>query len=115
MNGLCSRKHLSLILVSAALLAFQLALLQLLATSQWHHFAYLVISIALLGFGAAGTLLSLTQRWMRARQAQLLPLLLCCCAVLLAASLTLTQNLFGGFDSFLLFTDIREVLKLSAV
>jgi hypothetical protein len=115
MNGLCNRKHLSLALVSAALLAFQIALLQILATSQWHHFAYLVISIALLGFGAAGTLLALTRRWMIARQAQLLPLLLCCCAVTLAGSLAITQSLFGGFDSFLLFVDISEVLKLSAV
>ena len=115
MNGLCNRNHLSLALVSAALLAFQIALLQILATSQWHHFAYLVISIALLGFGAAGTLLALTRRWMIARQAQLLPLLLCCCAVTLAGSLAITQSLFGGFDSFLLFVDIGEVLKLSAV
>jgi hypothetical protein len=115
MISLCNRKHLSLALVSAALLAFQIALLQILATSQWHHFAYLVISIALLGFGAAGTLLALTRRWMTARQAQLLPLLLCCCAVTLAGSLTMTQSLFGGFDSFLLFVDIGEVLKLAAV
>jgi hypothetical protein len=111
MNG----KHLSLALVSAALLAFQIALLQILATSQWHHFAYLVISIALLGFGAAGTILSLARRWLVARQAQLLPLLLCCCAVTLAGSLGLTQGLFGGFDSFLLFVDMGEVVKLSAV
>jgi hypothetical protein len=110
-----NRKHLALALVSAALLAFQIALLQILATSQWHHFAYLVISIALLGFGAAGTILSLTRHWMVARQAQLLPLLLCCCAVTLAGSLGLTQGLFGGFDSFLLFVDIGEVVKLSAV
>ena len=115
MIGLCNRKHLSLALVSAALLAFQIALLQILATSQWHHFAYLVISIALLGFGAAGTLLALARRWMTTRQAQLLPLLLCCCAVTLAGSLTMTQSLFGGFDSFLLFVDIGEVLKLAAV
>lgn len=115
MSGLCNRKHLSLALVSAALLAFQIALLQILSTSQWHHFAYLVISIALLGFGAAGTLLALARQWMTTRQAQLLPLLLCCCAVTLAGSLTMTQGLLGGFDSFLLFVDISEVIKLSAV
>ncbi|MCK4535696.1 MAG: hypothetical protein KAT93_01710 [Desulfuromonadales bacterium] len=115
MNGLCNRRHLSLVLVSAALLAFQIALLQILATSQWHHFAYLVISTALLGFGAAGTILSLGRHWMAARQAQLLPLLLCGCAVTLAGSLGLAQGLFGGFDSFLLFVDIGEVLRLAAV
>lgn len=115
MNGLCIRKHLSLALVSAALLAFQIALMQILATSQWHHFAYLVISIALLGFGAAGTVLSLARRWMVARQAQLLPLLLCGCAVTLAGSLGLAQGLLGGFDSFLLFVNIDEVLRFAAV
>ena len=77
--GLCSRRHLALALISVALLAFQISLLQLLATSQWHDFAYFVISIALLGFGAAGTILSLNRTWMVQRQELLLPLLLCIC------------------------------------
>jgi hypothetical protein len=114
MNVLCNRRHLSLALVSAAMLAFQIALLQILATSQWHHFAYLVISIALLGFGAAGTILSLAKRWMVAYQTQLVPLLLCGCAVTLAGSLRFMHGLFGGFDSYLLFVDIGEALRLSA-
>ena len=112
MNVLCNRRHLSLALVSAAMLAFQIALLQILATSQWHHFAYLVISIALLGFGAAGTILSLAKRWMVAYQTQLVPLLLCGCAVTLAGSLRFMHGLFGGFDSYLLFVDIGEALRL---
>ena len=115
MTGWCNRKHLSLALVSAALLSFQIALLQLLATSQWHHFAYLVISIALLGFGAAGTILSLARQWIIARQEQLLPLLLCGCSVSLAGSLSFIQGIIGGFDSFLLFVDYSEFLKLSLV
>ena len=61
-----NRRQLALVLVSAGLLAFQIALLQVLATSQWHHFASFVISCALLGFSAAGTLLALTRRWMLA-------------------------------------------------
>jgi len=115
MAGLCNRRHLSLALISAALLAFQIALLQILATSQWHHFAYFVISIALLGFGAAGTIISLTRSWMVKRQQQLLPFLLCISAITLAGSSMLTQTLFGGFDSLLLFVDPGEILRLAAV
>ena len=113
--GWLNRRHLSLVLISASLLAFQIALLQILATSQWHHFAYFVISIALLGFGTAGTALSLARGWMVMRQQQLLPLLLCASAISLATALGLTQALFGGFDSLLLFVAPAEMLRLAAV
>ena len=107
-------RQISLLLVSAALLAFQIALLQILATSQWDHFAYLVISIALLGFGVAGTILSLARGWILARAPLLLPLLLCACAVTLTGSLGFIQSLFGSFDSFLLFVNPSEALRLTA-
>ena len=113
-HRLFSNKQTAILLVSVALLAFQIALLQILATSQWHHFAYLVISIALLGFGVAGTILSLARGWILARETLLLPLLLCACAVTLAGSLSIIQSLFGGFDSFLLFVSPGEALRLAA-
>ncbi|SDY93497.1 SAM-dependent methyltransferase [Citreimonas salinaria] len=47
--------------VSAAILAYQVLLVRLLAIISWHHFAYMIISIALLGFGASGTVLALTR------------------------------------------------------
>ena len=114
MKGLrFNRRHLALLLLSAALLAFQISLLQILATSQWHHFAYMVISIALLGFGVAGTLLSLARGWVLERQAYGLPMLLCVCALTLAGALGMIQALFGGFDSYLLFVNAREALRLA--
>jgi hypothetical protein len=113
MAGLCSRRHLALALSSVALLAFQISLLQQLATSQWHDFAYFVISVALLGFGAAGTILSLNRTWMVQRQELLLPLLLCISAIALAVTPWLTQTLFGGFDSLLLFVEPVEMLRLA--
>ncbi|MDH3454354.1 MAG: hypothetical protein OEL80_04330, partial [Desulfuromonadales bacterium] len=115
LSGWLNRRHLCLVLISAGLLAFQIALLQILATSQWHHFANFVISIALLGFGSAGTALSLARSWLVARQQQLLPLLLCASAVTLAAALGLTQRLIGGFDSLLLFVAPGEMLRLAGV
>jgi hypothetical protein len=45
--------------VSAAVLAFEIAVMRLLLVASWHHFASLVISIVLLGFGASGTVLAL--------------------------------------------------------
>ncbi len=107
-----NRRHFALAMISAALLAFQIALLQVLATSQWHHFAYFVISCALLGFGASGTAISLLRAWMIDRQDVLLPSLLCLSAVMLAASLRLIESLVGNFDSLLLFVNPGEMLRL---
>ena len=51
--------RLSVALISATVLAYEVLLTRLFAIAQWHHFAYMVISIALLGFGASGTFLAL--------------------------------------------------------
>lgn len=51
--------YLSLLLLSAATLAFQVALTRLFALAQGHHFAFMAVSLALLGAGASGTFLSL--------------------------------------------------------
>ena len=69
------RLHLALILLSAALIAFQLEQMQLLALVQWHHFAYLIISVALLGFGAGGTFIALCRTILLRHLDWLLPLL----------------------------------------
>ena len=65
--------HSAIGLLSAAIIAFQLALMQVFSIVQWYHFAYMAISVALLGFGAAGTFLSLFEKWLRARHEQALP------------------------------------------
>jgi len=49
----------ALILLSAATLAFQVALTRFFSLAQGHHFAFMAISLALLGIGASGTYLSL--------------------------------------------------------
>ncbi|MBA2242722.1 MAG: hypothetical protein H0W04_07515, partial [Chthoniobacterales bacterium] len=46
-----------LLLISAALLAFELLLMRLLALAYWGHFAGLVISIAMLGIASSGLFL----------------------------------------------------------
>jgi len=51
--------YVSISLISATALAYEVLLTRLFSIVQWHHFAYMVISIALLGFGASGTFLAL--------------------------------------------------------
>lgn len=99
-------------LLSASLIAFQLALMQILSYLQWYHFAGMAIAVALLGFGSAATVLSLARDWLLARSEALLPVLMLACAVAMGGSLALTQALFGGFDSYLLFVDWRQALYL---
>ncbi len=46
----------AIFLLSAAGMAYQMALMRIFAIAQWHHFAYMIISIAMLGFAAGGTI-----------------------------------------------------------
>lgn len=58
---------LSIGLISAAALAYEILLMRLYSIIQWHHFAYMMISLALLGFGVSGTFLALARDWLRGR------------------------------------------------
>ena len=51
--------HLSIALISASALSYEILLMKLFSIIQWHHFAYMIISLALLGYGASGTFLAL--------------------------------------------------------
>ena len=53
--------RLSIALISAAVLGYEVLLMALFSLIQWHHFASMVVSIALLGFGASGSFLVLTR------------------------------------------------------
>ena len=59
--------YLSVALISASALAYEVLLTRLLAIVHWHHFTYLVISLALLGFGASGALLCACGKWCTVR------------------------------------------------
>lgn len=51
----------AVLVLSAAGIAYQIALMRVLSIAQWHHFAYMIISIAMLGFGASGAVLALAR------------------------------------------------------
>ena len=53
--------RISIALISAAVLGYEILLMALFSIIQWHHFAYMVVSVALLGFGLSGSFLVLTR------------------------------------------------------
>lgn len=103
---------LSISLLSAAIIAFQLVLMQILSIVQWHHFAYMVISVAMLGFGAAGTVLSLLRTWMTKHTEILIPLLMLATGLFMSLVVGWSQASFVRFDSYLLFADYSQAVNL---
>ena len=104
----------AIFLLSAALIAYQVAIIQLLSLMQWYHYASMIISVALLGFGAAGSLLSLKREWLLAHAGKLFPLLLTGCGFTMILAVDLSGSSFARFDSYLLFTSGRHWLRLLA-
>ncbi len=58
----------AVVVISVALLAFEILLLRFFSIQAFHHFAYAIISVAMLGGGAAGTLLVLLGPRIRGRE-----------------------------------------------
>ena len=100
----------ALLLLSAAVLAYQIALMRAFSISLWHHFAYMVISIALLGFGASGTFLAL---WRRREQqtAAAFAAFAALFALSLPVCFAVAQRI--PFNPFLLLWEPRQLLGLS--
>src|SRR5687767_15494617 len=109
MNNRSSSSHFRLMvataLLSVALIAYQVAIIQLLSYVQWYHYANMVISIALLGFGAAGTILSLLRKWLLDHSDVLLPFLMIVSGLAMVMAVWLSRSGFARFDSYLLFVD----------
>ncbi len=99
-------------LLSVALIAYQVAIIQLLSYVQWYHYANMVISIALLGFGAAGTVLSLLRKKLIDHSTALLPLLMIISGLTMVMAVSLSRSNFARFDSYLLFVDKKQWLSL---
>src|SRR5688500_15341919 len=103
---------LSIALLSASIISFQLVLIQIISNVQWHHFAYMVISIALLGFGAAGSLLAILREKLVNRAGILLPVLMIATGIAMSLVTELSQKPFLRFDSYLLFAEYEHIGRL---
>ncbi len=58
--------RLSILVLSAAAIGYEVLLIRLFSIIQWQQFAAMVISLALLGYGASGSVLSLVRRRVQA-------------------------------------------------
>ena len=54
--------YISVLLVSACALAYEILLMRLFSIIQWHHFAYMIIALALLGYGISGAMVVIFQQ-----------------------------------------------------
>lgn len=60
-----TRYFFSVALLAGSIIAYEIVLVRLFSIAQWHHFAHMIISLAMLGFGFSGTIISLTQAWLK--------------------------------------------------
>ncbi|HOG25858.1 MAG TPA: hypothetical protein PLM86_06690 [Bacteroidales bacterium] len=106
------RLAISIGLLSCSMVAFQVALMQILSGCQWNHFAYMVISVAMLGFGASGTALAFLKKYLVQKIGTTLALLMIFTSISIMGTLFLSRTVFGGFDSYLVFYEKRQYLNL---
>lgn len=106
------RLQFALTLISISIIAFQLALIQIISFLQWYHFAYMIISIAMLGFGTAGTVLSLFKEKLLKNSNNILPILMILSGLTMPAVIYLSQTEPIRFDTMLFFTGNYQIVKL---
>ena len=97
----------SLFLLSAATLAFELNLTRLFSVAQFYHFAFMIVSIALLGLGTSGTALAIFPALLNARPEKRLGQLGFATGISILTAYMLTNWL--PFDSFSIAWDRRQV------
>ncbi|HEY3476103.1 MAG TPA: hypothetical protein VGK56_15930, partial [Anaerolineales bacterium] len=98
---------LSLFLLSAATLTFEINLTRLFSVAQFYHFAFMIVSIALLGFGASGTALAVVPALQKGPPLQRLTQLAFATGISILVAFLLTNWL--PFDSFSIAWDRRQV------
>ena len=104
------RIQISVFLISAVLISYQILLVKMFSMQYWYHFAYLIISIALLGFGASGTFIFLFKRWLKDH----FPLVLFVCPLLLALSIWMNiyMNRAIAFNPLMIIWHKYEITRL---
>ena len=106
------RLILAVSIISIAIVSYEIQLMHFFNIVQWHHFAYMVISIALLGFGASGTVLSIFRSRMLQRIDILLPFLMISSGLLMTFAARVSRYDFFLFDSYTLFVDRTQFIRL---
>jgi hypothetical protein len=99
--------RLSLFLLSAAILTFEINLTRLFSVAQFYHFAFMIVSVALLGFGASGTFLALFPGLGQANPQLSLGRISMATGLSILVAYMITNWL--PFDSFSLAVDRRQI------
>ena len=102
--------YISLMLLSASALGYELLLMRLFSIIQWHHFAYLVIALALLGYGISGSLLYLRPAIVLRRFSQLYSIALLLFAITSISGFMLAQSISFNIEE--LFWNPAQTLRL---
>lgn len=102
--------RLALLLLSAAVLTFEINLTRLFSVAQFYHFAFMIISLALLGFGASGAFLTLFPVKDHREVLHRLPALALATGLATLGAYMLINRL--PFDSFSIAWDNRQWLIL---
>jgi hypothetical protein len=103
--------RISLFLLSAATLVFEINLSRLFSVAQFYHFAFMIVSLALLGFGASGSYLSIKPNTGRRRPALTVAILALGASLSILGSYILINRL--PFDSFSIAWDPRQIFILT--
>jgi len=108
-----SPPRLTILLVSAMALSYEILLMRLFSIVQYHHFAYMVISLALLGYGASGTFLAFFKQHLLRRYSLTLIINITLMGITAVACFLGGQYLLFNPDE--IFWDNRHWLKLFAL
>ncbi len=104
---------LTIALLSASALGYEILLIRLFSIIQWHHFAYMIISLALLGYGASGTFLSFAQQPLLRRFPLALSVNIALFALAALPCFLLAQHV--QFNPEAMLWDWRQALRLVAI
>jgi hypothetical protein len=107
---LSKRSGLSLLVLSAAGLTFQINLTRLFSVSQFYHFAFMIVSIALLGYGSSGAFLSIFPRLRQRSPLASQSILSLATGLSIIGAYLLINHL--PFDSFSIAWETRQVYIL---
>ncbi|PVV18073.1 MAG: SAM-dependent methyltransferase, partial [gamma proteobacterium symbiont of Ctena orbiculata] len=105
--------YISISILSASALGYEILLMRLFSIIQWHHFAYMIIALALLGYGISGSLLSTIQPRIARHYRWLYPLSLMLFALSALGAYLIAQSL--SFNSEELLWDFRQALNLAII
>jgi SAM-dependent methyltransferase len=109
------RLILAVAILSSAIVSYEIQLMHFFTIVQWHNFAYMMISIALLGFGASGTVISIFRKGLLKRKDHLLPFFMISSGLFMTLAVRLSRTEFFIFDSYTLFVDQSQFLRLFGI